>query len=359
VIEMNYSRPFKLARIVVFECVSLFSERESGESGLARRSITLRNHFQKEGPFRSVIDRRSFLTTAAPFVLGLGVIARGQVPIERGRFNESDIPLAREQLLKMVNTERAHAGLNRLALDELACKVANDHAQDMATEQFLNHWGSDGRKPYHRYSFAGGTEALQENVASGDGLQSVTSDAVMKNLHDMHQSMIEEAPPNDGHRKTILFPQLTHVGFGIALRGHSVRLDEIYIARYVEVDPIPRQAKPKASVFLSGKVLKQKYVLTGAGVYYEPLPSPPAIEWLRQPRSYGMPEVNEILMPRLPDRKMYDDGSTGSIQVDATGGFRVRVGLSKKPGINTIMLWLRAGQTGTTFPATQICVRVE
>ena len=54
-----------------------------------------------------------------------------------------------------------------------------------------------------------------------------------------------------------------------------------------------------------------------------------------------------------------DDGSTGSIQVDATGGFRVRVGLSKKPAINTIMLWLRAGQTGTAFPATQICVRVE
>ena len=306
-----------------------------------------------------MIHRRSFLKTAAPFVLGLGAIARGQVPIERGRFNENDIPLAREQLLGMVNTERARAGLNRLALDDLACKVANDHAQDMATGHFLSHWGSDGRKPYHRYSFAGGTEALQENVSSGDGLESVTSDAVMKNLRDMHQSMIDEVPPNNGHRKTILFPQHTHVGFGIALRGYSVRLDEIYIARYVEVDPIPRHAKPRASVFLSGKVLKRKYILTGAGVYYEPLPSPPAIEWLRQPRSYGMPEVNEILSPRLPDRKIYSDGSTGSILVDANGGFRVRVGLSKKPGINTVMVWLRAGDTGTPFPATQICVRVE
>ena len=306
-----------------------------------------------------MIHRRSFLKTAAPFVLGLGAIARGQVPIERGRFNENDIPQAREQLLGMVNTERARAGLNRLALDDLACKVANDHAQDMAKGHFLSHWGSDGRKPYHRYSFAGGTDALQENVSSGDGLESVTSDAVMKNLHDMHQSMIDEVPPNNGHRKTILFPQHTHVGFGIALRGYSVRLDEIYIARYVEVDPIPRQAKPRASVFLSGKVLKRKYVLTGAGVYYEPLPSPPAIEWLREPRSYGMPEVNEILSPRLPDRKIYSDGSTGSILMDANGGFRVRVGLSKKPGINTVMVWLRAGDTGTPFPATQICVRVE
>ena len=292
-------------------------------------------------------------------MLGLGVIARGQVPIERGRFNENYIPLAREQLLGMVNTERSRARLNRLALDDLACKVANDHAQDMATGQFLSHWGSDGRKPYQRYSFAGATDAVQENVSSGDGLQSVTSNAVMKDLHDMHQAMIDEVPPNNGHRQTILFPHHTHVGFGIALRGHSLRLDELYIAKYVEVDPIPRRAKPKASVSLSGRVLNQKYVLTGVDVYYEPLPLPPGIEWLRKPRSYGMPEVTERLFPRLSDRNVYPDGSTGTIQVESTGRFRVGVGLSRKPGINTIMVWLRAGQTGTAFPATQICVRVE
>jgi hypothetical protein len=311
---------------------------------------------------QNAIDRREFLKVAAPMAIGLRTIARGQTPIERGRFREDDIPLAREQLLKMVNTERAHAGLNRLELDDLACKVANDHAQDMVAQQFLSHWGSDGRKPYHRYSFAGGTDAVQENVSSGDGLESVASNAIMKDLHDMHQSMIEEVPPNNGHRKTILFPQQTHVGFGIAIQGHSVRLDELYLARYVEVDPIPRRVKPKASVFLSGRVLNPRYVLTGADVYYEPLPSPPAIEWLRQARSYGMPEVNERLVPQLSDRNFYPDpsiGSTGGIQVDATGRFRVRVGLSKKPGINTIMVWLRAGQTGTAFPGSMICVRVE
>ena len=175
----------------------------------------------------------------------------------------------------------------------------------------------------------------------------------------MHQSMIEEKPPNNGHRKTILSPQHTHVGFGIAIQGHRVRLDELYIARYVEVDPIPRQAKPKASVSLSGKILKQKYVLTGADVYYEPLPTPPSIEWLREPRSYGMPEVNEKLLPRLPEGYLYPDGSNGTIKVDSTGRFRVGLGLSRKPGINTIMVWLRAGHTGTAFPGSQICVRVE
>jgi hypothetical protein len=103
----------------------------------------------------------------------------------------------------------------------------------------------------------------------------------------------------------------------------------------------------------------RNHVLTGVEVYYEPWPSPPAIEWLRIPRSYGMPEMNERLLPRLLGLSSYPDGSNGTIEVDDTGRFRVRVPLSKKPGINTIMVWIRAGQTGTAFPASQICRRVE
>ncbi len=308
---------------------------------------------------RNATDRRTFLKAAAPFVLGLGAIARGQIPIERGRFSEDDIAAAREQLLTQVNAERASAGLSLLELDNLACKVANEHARDMVGGEFLSHWGSDGRKPYHRYSFAGGTDALQENVSSADNIQSATRAGVLKDLYEMHQSMIDEAPPNDGHRKTILFPQHTHVGFGIAVEARRLRLDELYLSRYVEMDPVPRQVKTKTTVPVSGKIIQRNHLLNGIEVCYEPLPSPPAIEWLREPRSYGMPEANERLLPRLPYRYFYPDGSNGSIEMDTTGRFRTRVSLSKKPGINTIMVWLRAGQTGTAFPASQICIRVE
>ena len=285
--------------------------------------------------------------------------ASGQIPIERGRFNEDEIPLVRNRLLELVNTERSQAGLSALELDDLACKVASNHARDMVGGMFLSHWGSDGRKPYHRYSFAGGTDAVQENVSSADNVQSVTSAGVLKDLHDMHQSMIDEVPPNDGHRRTILFPQHTHVGFGIAMKGRSVRLDELYLARYVEVDPIPRQARIKTRMLVSGKILRPNDLLNGVEVYYEPLPSPPPIEWLREPRSYGMPEVSERLRPRIPDILFYADGSHGSIDIDSANRFRVRVGLSKEPGINTIMVWIKAGRTGTAFPAAQICIRVE
>jgi uncharacterized protein YkwD len=308
---------------------------------------------------RDLVTRRSFLEAAAPFALGVGAIVRGQTVIERGRFNDNDVPLAREQLLAMVNEERTRAGLNRLKLDELACKVASEHAAEMAKLLFLSHWGADGRKPYHRYSFAGGTDAVQENASSADDIQSISSTGVLGALHDMHQSMFNEVPPNDGHRKTILFPQHTHVGFGIALQGYSVRLDELYIGRYVEIDPIPRQLKPKTTVLLGGKLLSRKHNLSGIDVYYEPLPAPLAISWLRELRSYGMPGVKETLYPRLPDPYLYDDGSRGTIDVDRSGKFRVSIGLSKKAGINTIMLWLREREDEVDFPGAQICIRVE
>jgi uncharacterized protein YkwD len=176
------------------------------------------------------IGRRSFIRAAAPFAIGLSTIARGQMPVERGRFSEDDVPLAREQLLKLLNEERTHLGLGSLALDDLACRVATAHALDMITGGFLSHWGTDGRKPYQRYSFAGGADATQENVALDDHIESVAPNHVMRELADVHDLMYLETPPNDGHRRAIISPYHTHVGFGMALKDHNLRLVDLSAA---------------------------------------------------------------------------------------------------------------------------------
>src|SRR5207249_2768793 len=146
-------------------------------------------------PFEN--SRRSFLKAAAPFALGLSTFARAQTPVERGRFGEDDVSLARERLLKLLNEERSQQGLNNLQLDDLACKVASAHALDMVNGEFLSHWGTDGRKPYHRYSFAGGIDATQENVGLDNNIESVTPNSVMRELADIHMSMYLEKPPDD------------------------------------------------------------------------------------------------------------------------------------------------------------------
>ncbi len=309
------------------------------------------------GPVRLEIGRRSFLKTAAPLALGVPAFVRGQIPIERGRFSEGDIPPAREQLLKQVNAERLSAGLSQLEIDDLACRVASEHALDMAKGEFLSHWGRDGRKFYHRYSFAGGIDAAQENASAAEYIQSVVPTAVVQDLRDMHVSMLEEKPPYDGHRQTILFPHHTHVGFGIALQGHSLRLDELYLARYLHIDPVVRHAKPKSTVLLTGRLLNPKHFLNQVDVFYEPLPAPPALDWLRQPRPVSLPDVYVTLRPRAPSGTTYSDGKKGDYEWSRDGKFRVAAKLFKdEPGIYTIVFWVRRVPEDKGFPGAEVCI---
>jgi hypothetical protein len=309
------------------------------------------------GSNRNAITRRSFLQTTPAFALGLRTIARGQIPIERGRFSDDQIPLVREQLLKLLNEERAQNGLTHLELDDLACTVATEHARDMISGGFLSHWGRDGRKPYHRYSFAGGTDAVQENASAADSIQSSTPNSVIRDFLDMHASMLQEVPPNDGHRRTILDPHHTSVGFGFAFQGYNLRLDELYLARYLQIDPIPRRAKPKATVTLTGKLLNPKHFLHEVDVFYEPLPVPPDASWLQTVRSVSLPDDYVPLRPKAPQGAAYTDGSTGDYEWSRDGKFRVPAKLFKEePGIYTIVFWLRTLPADKPFPGAEICI---
>jgi uncharacterized protein YkwD len=302
------------------------------------------------------INRRSFLQAAAPLVLALPSLARAQTLIERGGFDDKQFPLVREKLLNLLNEERVQAGLNRLELDDLACTVASAHAQDMIRGQFLSHWGSDGRKAYHRYTFAGGTDALQENVGSAESINSLAPNSVIKDFLDMHQSMTNEVPPNDGHRRTILNPYHTHVGFGLAFQGHSLRLDELYLARYAQIDAVPREAKPKSTIVITGQLLNPKHFLHEVDVFYEPLPAPPEMAWLRTPRSLSLPDEYVVLRPKAPAGTTYVDGKLGDY--DWVGGkFRVPVTLFRdEPGIYTVLFWIRRVPADKGFPVAQVCI---
>ncbi|HEU5239265.1 MAG TPA: CAP domain-containing protein, partial [Pyrinomonadaceae bacterium] len=114
------------------------------------------------------ISRRGFLKHATLSMLALHVGSHARI-LRRGE-NPADGELAalRAQLLALVNQERVEAGLTTLKLDRLACDTAQAHAIEMAENNFLSHWGLDGRKPYHRYAFAGGTDATSENDSATD-----------------------------------------------------------------------------------------------------------------------------------------------------------------------------------------------
>jgi uncharacterized protein YkwD len=303
-------------------------------------------------------NRRDFLRTGATFAL-MPLAVSAQTPIERGRFSEDYLPVVRQQLLELVNTERSQAGLSALQLDDLACKVANDHARDMANGRFLSHWGRDGRKPYQRYSSAGGSDAIQENVSAADNILSLTPNGVAGDLLDMHSAMHAETPPNDGHRQAMLASQHTHAGFGIALNGHSLRLSELYVSRYLEVNPFPQQAKRRGTVVLTGKLLNPAHFLHEVDVFFEPLPAPPSADWLRTPRGYTLPNEYVALRPQAPLGAHYGDGSTGDYEW-GKGKFSVPARLSRDaPGIYTIVFWIRRLPADKAFPGAEVCIWAE
>lgn len=301
------------------------------------------------------VSRRDFLQSASAG-FGITLLDRTASPDDL----ENTIKNLRANLLEMVNEERAVEKVPPVAIDELATQVATQHATDMAAAQYASHWDRDGLKPYHRYSFAGGTDATEENVSSADNTWSMKQRDLKQDTSYLHVRLYQEKPPYDGHRQTILAAKHTHVGFGIAVQQLRLRVVELFVARYVKVDPLRRQYKPGNQFFFTGKLLRPGYAVRNIEVFYEPLPAPPDMTWLRESRSYSLPNDSMVLRPKVRPPFTYADGKPGAVDLEVDGSFRAPVKFYKeKPGIYTIVVWVRDISTEAAFQATQVCIRVE
>ena len=301
-------------------------------------------------------SRRGFLQSASAS-LGVTLLDRSLLNTATADDLENAFRDIRANLLEMINEERTVEKLPPLAVDELATQVATKHAVEMAVDEYVSHWGRDGRKPYHRYSFAGGTAATQENVSAANNTWSMKVSDLKQDAAYLHVRLYQEQPPYDGHRKAILAPQHTHVGFGIAVENLRLRLVELFVAKYLEVKPIRRKAKPGDQLTFAAKMPKDGYYLNHIEVFYEPLPKAPEISWLRQPRSYSLPNEWKVLRPKVSPPFMYADRQPGVIDISLDGRLSTKVRLFRnEPGIYTIVAWIRRADSGKAFPATEVCI---
>jgi uncharacterized protein YkwD len=308
---------------------------------------------------RDDIPRRHFLQSAAS-CLGLGLVDLPASSLWQAPDLEKAFAEIRSNLLEMINEERAVAKVRPVAFDGFATQIANKHAVEMATDGFASHWSRDGLKPYHRYSFAGGTDATQENVSAADNTWSLKPADLKQDTAYLHVRLYQEQPPNDGHRKTILAPHHTHVGFGLAVEKLRLRMVELFVARYVEVKPVKRNATPGETVSFSAKIESSNYSLNYIEVYFEPLPTTPELGWLREARSYALPGESIMLLPKLTPPLAYKDRTVGVVDVFPDGRLTVPIKLFKNtPGIYTIAVWIKRRGSNEAFPATEVCVRAE
>ena len=301
------------------------------------------------------VSRRHFLH-AASGTLGLSLLDR--IPFQTDL--TKTFAEIRANLLEMINEERSVEKVPPVGMDELATRVATRHAIDMADGEFASHWGRDGLKPYQRYSFAGGMHATQENVSAADNTWSMKLGDLKQDTAYLHVRLYQEKPPYDGHRKTILAPQHTHVGFGLAVEKLRLRIVELFVAKYVEIEPVGQKAKPGDEIVFAGRMLQRDYQLSQIEVFYEPIPKAPELSWLRQARSYSLPEESRVLRPKILRPYVYADRSRGVIEISPDGSFRSPVRLFKdKPGIYTVVAWIKGSRMPKAFPATEVCIRVD
>ncbi len=116
----------------------------------------------------------------------------------------SGLTAEEQQMVNLVNAERAKAGLKPLAVDMRLVKLARMKSQDMINKNYFAHQSPTYGSPFDMMKKEGITyRTAGENLA---GTNSVTR------AHDLLMQ-------SSGHRQNILNPAFTHIGIGIVKGG--------------------------------------------------------------------------------------------------------------------------------------------
>lgn len=244
------------------------------------------------------------------------------------------------RLVELINHDRALAQREPVEFSAELAAAADAHCREMLEQGYASHWNRAGWKPYLRYALAGITDFTAENLWA---LQQTNFSAepgyVLQKMIEGHRSFMAELPPNDGHRRSILDANQTHVGIGAAYGPEGMRMIEVFGARYAELEPLPAQSRLRDRLTLRGRTLGGVQ-LFGIAVFYEPLPQPMSFLELAASSSYSLPqEERTTYLPRGDSLLGSGDGSS---VVHVPGGrFTVPLVLWKgRPGAYTVGVWV-------------------
>ncbi|GGY58484.1 hypothetical protein GCM10010363_44920 [Streptomyces omiyaensis] len=122
-----------------------------------------------------------------------------------GAQNDSGQTSAADQVLSLVNAERAKAGCGPLTANAALARAAQGHSDDMAARDFFDHTNPDGAGPGERVTAAGYPWATYgENIAMGQ----TTAEQVMEGWMN-----------SPGHRANILNCDFKEIGVGVQTDG--------------------------------------------------------------------------------------------------------------------------------------------
>ncbi len=254
-----------------------------------------------------------------------------------------------QYMLDIINKDRQAAGLNPVALNYNA--AARIHAKDMLDNNYqAAHWGTDGLKPYMRYTVAGGLNYDQENSAYYSSSAAIN---VKQRLQELEtQMMTNDAASNWSHKDNILNKWHKKVNLGIEYNNNTLALVQQFEGDYVEYSQPPTLNGKLLS--LTGHFLQAGFVLNNISVAYDSPPQSLTTAQLNQDQyhHYSLGDRLGIILPPPPPGQLYNSLPANSIvatkgNFDYNGWFYIQTDistiLSKGPGVYTIVLVALAG----------------
>ncbi|MGW2372649.1 MULTISPECIES: CAP domain-containing protein [Kitasatospora] len=120
-----------------------------------------------------------------------------------------------QQVLALINQARATHGLPAYTISAGLTSSAQAHNQVMAagcglSHQCPNESGLGARESAAGVQWTSAGENIGDGGPVGTGAQDIAAEAVA-----LTQDMLNEQPPNDGHRQNILSASFTHVGIAV------------------------------------------------------------------------------------------------------------------------------------------------
>jgi Cysteine-rich secretory protein family len=172
-----------------------------------------------------------------------------------------------------INADRKKAGLPPVAWDEGAARVADAFCAKQVQEQTRGHFLLNGFPPYSRTGFAGVFGMDSENAVAWTTTGGSFQDPPLRLALSGQESMMAEKPPADGHRKTILDPEVTHVGVGWAQGSGRFRMAQEFLVRHLAKLTLEQTADNPATVLVKGQTLSD-YRIAFVTLAHESTPRP-------------------------------------------------------------------------------------
>ena len=131
-------------------------------------------------------------------------------------------PTAEQEIVRLVNAERAKAGLQPLSVDNRLTDIAREHSKLMLSRSTLSHQLSGEEDVRHRVISSGiRFDMSGENVAYD------------RDAASAHNSLMHSPP----HKANILRPEFTAIGVGVVRKGDSIYVTQDFARQLREFSP--------------------------------------------------------------------------------------------------------------------------